>query len=90
MIFQMARAGTILQALGHFPALKNFLLKLVPKSVIEERAVYERMTKEMLLRRMALKERPDLINGMLEKRGRYVSKASLVSCITIDLGRDST
>lgn len=74
IIFQMARAGVVLQALGYYPSLKNFLLSLVPDSVREQNQQHEELTNEKLRRRMELgAERPDLIEGLLRKKDEWVS-----------------
>uniref|UniRef100_A0A0B7KBH0 Uncharacterized protein n=2 Tax=Bionectria ochroleuca TaxID=29856 RepID=A0A0B7KBH0_BIOOC len=72
IIFQMARAGVVLQALGYYPSLKNFLLSLVPDSVREQNQQHEELTNEKLRRRMELgAERPDLIEGLLRKKDEW-------------------
>lgn len=74
VIFKMARAGTLLQGLSHYPMVKNLLLSLVPKSAGEERNQHLELTKNKLLRRMeGYKERPDLIEGLLKRKDEWVS-----------------
>ncbi|KAJ5658528.1 uncharacterized protein N7484_002177 [Penicillium longicatenatum] len=68
-IFEGAHLGSILQALSFVPSLKSLLLSLVPKSMQEAHQRHKVMTKEKMLRRIAVtEERPDLIEGLLKKK----------------------
>ncbi|RYP10685.1 hypothetical protein DL764_000475 [Monosporascus ibericus] len=93
-IFQMARVGTMFQVLSNFPALKDMLLKMVPKKFMEEQENHMAFTKAKLSTRMeAGKERPDLIEGLLRKReewGLTMEKLQANSSILIIGGSETT
>ncbi|KAH7041423.1 cytochrome P450 [Microdochium trichocladiopsis] len=72
LFFKMARAGTALQALSIFPALRDALLTLVPSSIRDEATKHEIMVHAKLQRRMeGGKERPDLINGLIARKEEW-------------------
>ncbi|RYO96559.1 hypothetical protein DL765_011538 [Monosporascus sp. GIB2] len=93
-IFQMARVGTLLQVASNFPALKNTLLKMVPKRFMEVHENHMAFTSAKLSRRMeAGNERPDLVEGLLRKReewGLTVEKLRANSSILIVGGSETT
>ncbi|KAL1841239.1 hypothetical protein VTJ49DRAFT_7307 [Mycothermus thermophilus] len=71
-IFQMARAGTLVQNLAGYPVLLKMLLAMVPTSFKEEREKHVQMTMDKLKRRMeGGKERPDLIEGLLKRADEW-------------------
>lgn len=73
MIFGTARIGTILQSIAHWPIVLDFIMRMVPKSLMEKRQQHMQLTKAKLLRRMeAGKERPDLIEGLLKVKDEWV------------------
>ncbi|CAI6089477.1 unnamed protein product [Clonostachys chloroleuca] len=94
LIFRMARAGAMIQGLGHYPMVKNFLLSLVPKSMGEERDHHLELTRDKLMRRMKRHEdRPDLIEGMLKKKdelGITMDQLQANSSILIIGGSETT
>ncbi|MCJ1442591.1 MAG: hypothetical protein MMC23_003087 [Stictis urceolatum] len=68
-IFQSGRLGTILQMLSFVPSLKDFLMKLAPKSAREAHEEHKKMCRAKMLKRMEnSRERPDLIEGLLRKK----------------------
>ena len=68
-IFQSAKLGTILQMLSFVPALKKFLISLIPKSVREAKEKHDMLTREKMVRRMERGQgRPDLIERLLQKK----------------------
>ncbi|KAH7016402.1 cytochrome P450 ClCP1 [Microdochium trichocladiopsis] len=72
LIFTMARAGTIIQSLGSFPKVRDFLLWCVPKSVSKDMVAHEDMAVAKIRRRMAVgNERPDLINGLVARKDEW-------------------
>ncbi|RYP75506.1 hypothetical protein DL771_002391 [Monosporascus sp. 5C6A] len=93
-IFQMVRAATLLQVASNFPALKNMLLKMVPKSFMEEHENHMAFTRAKLSARMeAGKERPDLVEGLLRRRdewGLTMEKLQANSSILIIAGSETT
>lgn len=93
-IFQMARVGTIFQALSHVPFLTKFLLAIIPKSAMEERERHMEFTKAKLMQRIALGEgRPDLIQGLLKKKDEWnfsIEKLQANSSILIIGGSETT
>ncbi|ORY62226.1 cytochrome P450 ClCP1 [Pseudomassariella vexata] len=93
IIFKMARAGTILQVLNHFPRTKRYLLKLVPKSMAEQQEKHDALTRAKLERRMASGERPDFVETMLKKKetlGLTIAKLQANSSILIIGGSETT
>jgi cytochrome P450 len=76
IIFKMARAGVVLQGLAYYPTLQRFVMSLVPRSFREENQAHEDLTKEKLLRRMEIGERPDLIEGLLKRKDEWVSRCA--------------
>lgn len=78
-IFEGAHLGSILQALSFVPSLKKILLSLVPKKMQEAHQKHKVMTKEKMLRRIAItEERPDLIEGLLKKKDELVRQFKVV------------
>ena len=76
-IFQSGRLGTILQMLSFVPSLKDFLMKLAPKSAREAHEEHKKMCRAKMLKRMEnSRERPDLIEGLLRKKEELVSNKS--------------
>ncbi|CAI0650064.1 unnamed protein product [Colletotrichum noveboracense] len=68
-IFQMARVGTVLQTITHYPFLGTIMMALVPESVKREQQKHEEFTTAKLQRRIDIgHERPDLIEGLLRKK----------------------
>ncbi|KAJ5937997.1 hypothetical protein N7454_004339, partial [Penicillium verhagenii] len=68
-IFESAYLGSFLQALSFVPSVKSILLSLVPKTMQEAHQKHKTLTKEKMLRRIAItEERPDLIEGLLKKK----------------------
>ncbi|OQE46305.1 hypothetical protein PENCOP_c001G00493 [Penicillium coprophilum] len=69
-IFDAGRLGIILQALSFYPLVKRTLLSMVPASMKEAHEKHKKLTEEKMMRRMEKEEgRPDLIEGLLRKRG---------------------
>lgn len=93
-IFQMARVGTVLQTVIHFPILKKILLSMVPKRMMEERQNHLDFTEAKLKKRMELGgERPDLVEGLLRKKeewGLTMEKLQANASILIIGGSETT
>ncbi|KAF7539526.1 hypothetical protein G7054_g2049 [Neopestalotiopsis clavispora] len=67
-IFEMARAGTILQATSHWPWLQKLMLRVVPQSMMDEHRKHAEMASSKLSKRLEREsERPDLVNGLLKE-----------------------
>ncbi|KAK4119116.1 cytochrome P450 [Parathielavia appendiculata] len=71
-IFELARAGTLVSSLAHYPILLKLLLALVPTKFAEEQKKMTESSSAKLRRRMkAWKERPDLIEGLLKRADEW-------------------
>jgi hypothetical protein len=72
-IFALARAGTIFQSLAQYPLLLQVVFALMPKKLMMEREHHMELTKAKLHRRMESgKERPDLVEVLLQKKDEWV------------------
>lgn len=73
----MARAGTILYGLGWWPWMQKLYMKSIPKSSIKEQVQLYMVAINKLAKRMeAVEERPDFLQGLLEKKDQLVSLCS--------------
>lgn len=94
MIFSSIKLGAYFQAANHFPWIKTALLAMVPKGMLKKRREHQRLTKETLLRRMDLDvERPDFIEGFLQKRdelGMSMKQLQGMSGLLIVAGSETT
>ncbi|KAK2774463.1 cytochrome p450 [Colletotrichum kahawae] len=93
-IFETTRMGIILQSSSHYPLFQKMLLSLVPeKAKIESRKNSE-FTKAKLMKRMEQgADRPDLIEGLLKKRGEWdmdMGRLESNSSILITGGSETT
>ncbi|KAL2266734.1 hypothetical protein VTJ83DRAFT_6086 [Remersonia thermophila] len=71
-MFEMSRAGTLVQSLAGYPLILKMLLGMAPTSFKEEHEKHKQMALEKLRRRMeAGKERPDLIEGLLKRADEW-------------------
>ncbi|ETS74389.1 hypothetical protein PFICI_14255 [Pestalotiopsis fici W106-1] len=67
-IFEMARAGTVLQATSHWSSLQKLMLMMVPRSMMDEHRKHAEMAKLKLSKRLAREsERSDLVDGLLKE-----------------------
>ncbi|KAK1985268.1 cytochrome P450 [Colletotrichum cereale] len=93
-IFQMARAGTVLQTGSHYPFVTKIMMAMIPEKAKRERAHHEELTEAKLKRRIELgHERPDFIEGLLRKKDDLnmdFEKLKTNSSILIIGGSEST
>lgn len=93
-IFQLARAGTVFQCLAQYPGVMRLVLALMPGWLMKKREEHMALTRAKLSRRMeAGKERPDLVEGLLQKReewGLTMEKLQANSSILIIGGSETT
>jgi cytochrome P450 len=70
----MARAGTILYGLGWWPWIQRLYMKSIPKKSVQEQVqLYIVAVKKLMKRMEAVEERPDFLQGLLEKKEKLVS-----------------
>ncbi|KAI1503169.1 cytochrome P450, partial [Biscogniauxia marginata] len=71
-IFQMGRVGTVVQTGGHYPFIKKLMFAMVPEKAKRERESHMEFTKAKLQRRLDIgQERPDLIQGLINKNPQF-------------------
>lgn len=69
----LTEAGVYMQTAVHFPAIKNLLLKMVPKKFMDIHAEHTAFTHKKVSKRIELgKTRNDLIEGLLIKQDELV------------------
>ncbi|PGH29985.1 hypothetical protein GX50_07258 [[Emmonsia] crescens] len=69
LMLTSGKITSFLQCASFFPPLKKLFLSLIPKRIMKRQMD---VAKEKLLRRMkVVKERPDLIDGLLKKRDEW-------------------
>jgi cytochrome P450 len=73
-IFHMARLGTLFQVASHYPLAKRVMMAMAPAKAKDLRESHIAFSKAKLLKRMELGVvRPDLIEGLLNKKAELIS-----------------